>query len=66
MKKYDKTGPVWSKLDQSEYHDVCIGPIWHLRGGENQIENPMKVKMFTCKEPCDGKKPCIRYKKQFF
>ena len=22
--------------------------------------------MFTCKEPCDGKKPCIRYIKQFF
>ena len=61
MKKYDKTGSVWSKLDRSEYHDVCIGPTWHLQiGGENQIENPMKVKMFTCKEPCDGKKPCIR------
>ena len=61
MNKFGKTGLAWSKLDQSEYHHVCIGPIWHLQiGGENQIENPMKVKMFTCKEPCDGKKPCIR------
>ena len=60
INKNSKTGSVWSKLDQSEYHDVCIGPIWHLRVGENRIENPMKVKMFTCKEPCDGKKPCIR------
>ena len=41
--------------------DYCIGPSWHLFGDAEELTNPMKVKLFHCKKPCGGKKPCVRY-----
>ena len=40
--------------DQSEY---CVGPAW-LRNGD--LQDPIKMHIFLFKDPCHGKKPCIR------
>ena len=59
VKKYDVAQGkfVMSKLEENKFDHYCIGSNWHLSGDE---ENPMKMKLFTCEEPCGGRKPCIR------
>ena len=42
--------------DKSQY---CVGPAW-LQDGRGDLEVPIKMHVFQFKEPCDGKKPCIR------
>ena len=46
-----------NKADQN----YCVGPTWNNVGYVNNIQEPIKMKIFICKrEPCDGKKPCVR------
>ena len=46
-----------NKADQN----YCVGPTWNNVGYVDNIQEPIKMKIFICKrEPCDGKKPCVR------
>ena len=48
-----------NKADQN----YCVGPTWkgYGVGYVDNLQEPIKMKIFMCKrEPCDGKKPCVR------
>ena len=36
----------------------CVGPSWHIE--HDVLTQPIKMKLFRCKPPCDGEKPCVR------
>merc|ERR1711976_915410 len=57
VEKYDVAQRkfVMSKLEEKKLNHYCIGSNW-----QGEKENPMKMKVFTCDEPCGGRKPCIR------
>ena len=42
--------------------NYCVGPTWNNVGNHvDNLQEPIKMKIFICKrEPCDGKKPCVR------
>ena len=42
--------------------NYCVGPTWNKVGNHvDNLQEPIKMKIFICKrEPCDGKKPCVR------
>ena len=51
---YGKPFAIDMLKDKSDY---CVGPSW-LRNGDLQV--PIKMHIYLFKDPCHGKKPCIR------
>jgi hypothetical protein len=41
--------------------NYCVGPTWNNVGLHvDNLQEPIKMKIFMCREPCNGKKPCVR------
>ena len=51
---YGKPFAIDMFKDKSNYR---VGPSW-LRNGD--LQDPIKMHIFLFKDPCHGKKPCIR------